>query len=102
MSFPSNQHRVGNWSKRSLPGAVAAAGLLAAGAFIGSVATGPSAAWGEVRSAAPPQHFASGSQLSLPLLQEISATLQRIDARLARLEAVAGQIQGKKTSAVTP
>ena len=68
------------------------------GIALGSVATRPSTAWGEVRTPTLPQHFKSGDQLSLPLLQEISATLRQIDARLARLEAAAKQLQAKHVS----
>ena len=72
--------------------------LIGFGIVLGSVVIQPSTAWGEVRSPLPPQHFQGGDQLSLPLLQEISATLRQIDARLARLEAVAKQLQTKSTS----
>jgi hypothetical protein len=45
------------------------------------------------QSSDQPQHFQSGSQLSLPLLQEIAATLKQMDARLARIETAAQQVQ---------
>jgi hypothetical protein len=45
------------------------------------------------QSSDQPQHFQSGSQLSLPLLQEIAATLKQMDARLARIETAAQQLQ---------
>ena len=77
------------------------AGLLGAGYLIGSVATQPttasaqvfnSAASAQVINSAPDQHFLSGDQLSLPVIQDIATTLHQMDARLARLELVAGQL----------
>jgi hypothetical protein len=41
---------------------------------------------GGVRETTPKQHFLAGSERSLPILTEISATLKQIDARLARIE----------------
>ena len=73
------------------------AALIGFGIALGAVVTQPSTARGEVRSPAPPEHFQSGGQLSLPLLQEISATLRQIDARLVRLEAAAKQLQTQRT-----
>jgi hypothetical protein len=70
--------------------------LVGVGAVVGSVATEPRSAWGEVRAPAAVPHFQSGDQLSLPLLQEISATLRQIDSRLARLEAVAKLLGNKQ------
>ena len=41
-----------------------------------------------VREITPRESFLAGDQRSLPVLQEISATLKQIDARLARIEKV--------------
>lgn len=79
-----------------------AIGLLAAGIFIGSTATRPSTAWAEVINAAPDQHFYSGGQVSVPILQDIAATLHQMDARLARLETAAQQMQSKRTPPAKP
>jgi hypothetical protein len=67
--------------------------LLCAGALAGAALPAAKVAQGEVRSGPPPQAFKSGGQLSVPVLQEIAATLRQIDARLARLEAVAQKMQ---------
>jgi hypothetical protein len=88
--------------RSSLRLVVLAVGLLGAGMFIGSEVAKPPAAWGEVVTAVPPQHFQSGGQLSLPLLQEIAASLQQIDGRLARMEAIAKQIAAKRASSAKP
>jgi hypothetical protein len=55
-----------------------------------------------VLNAAVPQHFKSGDQISVPVLEEILATLRQIDARLARIETVAQQTQAKRTAAAKP
>ena len=39
----------------------------------------------------PPGHFLAGGERSLPVLEEISATLKRMDERLERLEKIALQ-----------
>jgi len=44
-----------------------------------------------VTKAPPKESFLAGSERSIPILNEISATLKRIDARLARLEEAAMQ-----------
>ena len=44
------------------------------------------AATAEARKGATTQHFLSGSERSIPILQEISGTLKRIEARLSRIE----------------
>ena len=72
-------------------------GLLTAGVWLGSAAPPPSEAWAEIRTTAPPEAFQSGGQLSVPILQEIAATLHRMDARLSRLEATAKQVQMQMT-----
>ncbi|HEY4232533.1 MAG TPA: hypothetical protein VGM76_03845 [Lacipirellulaceae bacterium] len=68
------------------------AGLIGAGWLIGSVASRPSTASAEVINSAPDQHFLSGDQLSLPVLQDIAATLHQMDARLSHLESVADRL----------
>jgi hypothetical protein len=67
--------------------------LVAAGVLAGEIMPSARVAHGEVRTAATPQGFQSGAQVSLPLLKEISATLQQIDARLARMETLAQKMQ---------
>jgi len=67
--------------------------LLCAGVLAGGALPAAKVAHGEVRTGPPPQAFKSGGQLSVPLLQEIAATLRQIDARLARLEAAAAKMQ---------
>jgi hypothetical protein len=68
--------------------------LLGTGMMLGSALNTSSTAWGEVRRTPPPQAFQSGSQQSVPILREIAATLQQMDGRLARLEAMAKEIHG--------
>jgi hypothetical protein len=72
---------------------IAAAALVVAGILIGSAASPPSTAWGEVQPSPPPESFQSGGQLSVPILRDIAMTLHQMDARLARLETVAKQLQ---------
>jgi hypothetical protein len=83
-------NRPATWAWRP---AVAAAVLLMVGILIGSAASPPSAAWGDVQPPIPAQSFQSGSQISVPILKDIAATLHQMDARLARLEALANQLQ---------
>ena len=45
----------------------------------------------ELESDIPAGHFLAGSERSLPVLEEISATMKRIDERLARIERIALQ-----------
>jgi hypothetical protein len=49
----------------------------------------------EVRKSPPRQHFQAGGERALPTLQEISKTLNRIDARLARIERIATAAAGQ-------
>lgn len=70
--------------------------LVGAGMFIGSSVTVPSIAWGQITAVPQPQHMLSGSQLSLPILQDISATLREIDDRLSRMENLAKQLSNKR------
>jgi len=62
---------------------------------VGAGTLPPSQAWGEVRAEPPPKSFETGGQLSVPILRDISATLHQMDARLARMEAVAAQVQAQ-------
>jgi hypothetical protein len=75
------------------------AALVGTGWFLGAVATRPSDAWAQVRNSAPDQHFLAGDQLSLPVLQDMSATLHQMDARLAHLESIADRLPTDRSSA---
>jgi hypothetical protein len=75
------------------------AALLGAGWLIGSVATRPSTASAQVINAAPDQHFLNGDQLSLPILQDIAATLHQMDARLTHLEAISDRLSTDRSAA---
>lgn len=87
----SHQSLVG-WFERSDKRRIAACmALLGAGLFIGAALPPSGAVRAEAQSAAQPQHFQSGGQMSVPLLKEIAATLKQIDARLARIETAAQQ-----------
>ena len=55
----------------------------------------PQMAEGENRVATPRQAFLAGDERSLPILEEISATLRQIDGRLARLEKIAAEAARK-------
>jgi len=46
---------------------------------------------GEVRPTPVPESFKSGGERSEIVLREISETLKRIDARLAKIEAIAAE-----------
>ena len=70
-------------------------GLLGAGLLIGAGTMPPSQAWGEVRVEPPPKSFETGGQMSIPVLKDIAATLHQMDARLARMETVAAQVQAQ-------
>ena len=77
-----------SWQKL-LIGLALAAGCMLVGATIPM----SNQALGEVRGGAPePPAFQNGS---VPILREISGTLRQMDARLARLEAVAQKMQAK-------
>ncbi len=67
---------------------VAGVTLAIAGAMVGTAIPTGQEALGEVRPTPAPQSFQTGGQMSVPILQDISATLHQIDARMARLEAV--------------
>jgi len=62
-------------------------GAVSLGALCGRPPAGQSRSSADV----PAGHFLSGSERSLPVLEEISATMKRIDERLARLEKIAMQ-----------
>jgi hypothetical protein len=70
--------------------------LVGAGMFIGSNVTLPSIASGQIITTPQPQHMLSGGQMSLPILQDISATLQQIDGRLSRMENLAKQLSNNR------
>jgi hypothetical protein len=80
----------------SLRNGLCAAALVGAGIFIGSNVTMPSIAWGQIVTTPQPQHMLSGGQMSLPILQDISATLKEIDGRLSRMEGLAKQLSSKR------
>lgn len=61
--------------------------LLLCGVFWAGTALGPQGVTAAgPRDAVPPGHFLDGSERALPILEEISATLKQIDARLAAIE----------------
>jgi hypothetical protein len=83
-------------TRHSLRNTLCAAALVGAGMFIGSNVTMPSIAWGQIITTPQPQHMLSGGQMSLPILQDISATLKEIDGRLSRMENLAKQLGNKR------
>ena len=85
-----------NASRRSLRNFVCAMSLVGAGMFIGSNVTMPTIAWGQIITTPQPQHMLSGGQMSVPILQDISATLKEIDGRLSRMEGLAKQLSSKR------
>jgi len=70
--------------------------LLGGGVFIGSSVSMPSIAWGQIITTPQQQHMLSGGQMSVPILQDISATLKEIDGRLSRMENLAKQLGNKR------
>jgi hypothetical protein len=84
------------------PHALAGIGLLVGGLGAGSIATRPTAAQGQIVNPAAQQRLTSGDVLSLPVLEEILATLRQMDARLAKLESVAQQMQSKRAMGNMP
>jgi hypothetical protein len=72
--------------------------LLGAGMLAGAALAPSDAARAEVKPTGAPQHFLSGDQLSLPILKDIAATLHQMDARIGRIEAIAQQHRGQKTT----
>jgi hypothetical protein len=83
-------------SRRSLRTVFGAAALVGAGMFIGSNITMPEIAWGQIITTPQQQHMLSGGQMSVPILQDISATLKEIDGRLSRMEGLAKQLSNKR------
>ena len=72
-----------------------ATALLAAG-YLAGQCTHDATVQAEVRPGQPePAHFRSGAQRSELLLKDISATLEKIDARLERMEKLATQFSLK-------
>ena len=67
---------------------LAASLLLAAGLAAGLAFRGEDAQ-ADVRRQPPEQHFQSGGQRSVKILQEIAASLKSIDARLERMQKLA-------------
>lgn len=80
----------------SLRNYLCAAALLGAGMFLGANVTMPTIAWGQIVTTPQPQHMLSGGQMSVPILQDISATLKEIDGRLSRMETLAKQLGAKR------
>lgn len=72
---------------RSAFGRIACLTLLVASAVCAGAHFRPQpAARAGVRETTPKEHFLAGSERSVPVLKEISATLRQIDARLAKME----------------
>jgi hypothetical protein len=84
-----------NAQRRSLCNLLSAVALVAAGMFLGANVTMPTIAWGQIITTPQPQHMLSGGQQSVPILQDISATLKEIDGRLSRMEGIAKQLSSK-------
>jgi hypothetical protein len=80
----------------SMRNCLCAAALLGAGMFLGANVTMPTIAWGQIVQTPHQQHMLSGSQMSVPILQDISATLKEIDGRLVRMESLAKQMGNKR------
>ena len=64
------------------------AAILLASFWAGTFLRPQPASTADVRKAPAKQHFLAGSERSVPILQEISETLKRMDARLARIEGI--------------
>ncbi len=70
--------------------------LLASAAYVVGVASRPTAtAEAGVRQTTPKQHFLTGDQQSVPILQDIAATLKQIDARVAKIEKTVAEIAAR-------
>lgn len=82
--------------RHSLRYLICAMALLGGGVFIGSSVSMPSIAWGQIITTPQQQHMLSGGQMSVPILQDISATLKEIDGRLSRMENLAKQLGNKR------
>jgi hypothetical protein len=76
--------------------------LVGAGVLAGGTVSSVQIAHGELRHGTPPPPaFQSGAQLSVPVLREIAATLQQIDARIERLETMAKRMQAPRAAATS-
>ena len=79
-------------AKTTMARQVACAGLLLLGGFWAGGAFHPeTAAKAGVRKTPPREAFLAGSERALSVLQDISETLKRIDARLMRIEKAVDQ-----------
>ncbi len=82
------------FAHQGLP-ALLVVGVLLVGGLCGRPPAGQSArtlpGQKQVADQVPPGHFLAGGERSVPVLEEISATLKRMDERLARLEKIALQ-----------
>lgn len=84
----------GLWNRWITGGALVAAGIV-----IGSVLETSTTAQSRFDSTPPPPvAFKSGGQMSVPILKDISATLRKMDERLANLETAAKSMQSKRTT----
>ncbi len=76
-------------NRTRIKGSLLLAALMAGCLWVGAEFRVSSSARAESRTKPPPEHFQSGSERSIPILKEISATLKRIDAKLANIEKIA-------------
>lgn len=79
--------------------------MLLAVIVIGVGVNSSNTAHGEIRPTSQPESFQTGGQMSLPILRDIATTLHKMDARLAKLEAIAdmlGRMPPPKTAPTTP
>ena len=81
--------------RRALRGLAYSAGLILLGVVLGGALAPAGDARAQARKDPLSHNLRSGGQLAIPVLEEISATLQRIDARIARLETAAKQMQSQ-------
>jgi hypothetical protein len=65
------------------------AAILLASFWAGAFLRPQPASTADIRKGPPKQHFLAGSERSVPILQDISETLKRMDDRLARIEKIA-------------
>ena len=76
-------------NRSRIRGSLLLAALMAGCLWMGAELRASASARADTRTSPPKEHFQSGSERSLPILKEISATLRRIDARLANIEKAA-------------
>ncbi len=76
-------------NRSRIKGSLLLAALMAGCLWVGAELRVESSARADSRTKPPPEHFQSGSERSIPILKEISATLKRIDAKLANIERAA-------------